>query len=513
MTVSNIGTWMQDLAAGWLMTSLTESRLMVALVQTAVSLPFFLLAFPAGALADIIDRRAFLVFTNAWMLISAALLGVVTLSGAITPWTLLGLTFALGMGNAMMRPAWGASIPDFVPRSDLRGAVTLNSTSMHTSRAIGPALGGLLLAQFGPGVVFLVNALTFLALVIAVWRWRPPPGDSGGLPVERFVESMRAGLRYARHTPTLHTVLVRGFGFFVCASASWALLPVIAVDRLGGSAQTYGLLTANLGVGALIGAIVLPRLLTRWPRNSLLLGATFCFAGTLLVIAWALHTWVVAVALTIGGVAWILVFSSLVVAAQLAVPNWVRARGLSLVMLMFGGSNAFGSAIWGRLADRYDVPQALTLAACGILAGALLHRRYGIPADDAHDSTPSALIAAPSVRGSIEPDRGPVLVTVDYHVPPERLADFLALMQEVRRIRKRDGAFFWEVFSDVEDPARYLETFMSDSWLEHLRAHHRITVTDRALLDRLRDFHRDGGPRVGHFVASHARAVTLVDVE
>lgn len=514
MTVSNFGTWMHDLSAGWLMTALSDSYLMVALVQTATSLPFFFLAFPAGTLADIVDRRRLLLVTNAWMLGAAAVLGAVTLAGHTTPWSLLGLTFAIGVGNAMMRPAWAASIPEFVPREELRNAVTLNSTSMNATRAAGPALGGLLVAAIGPGAVFLLNAATFGVLIGAIARWRPPRDKASSLPVERFLQAMRAGLRYARHTPALNAVLVRGFGFFVFASASWALLPVVAVRLLGGGPQTYGLLVAYIGVGAVLGAMLLPRLHQRLSRDATLQLATVVFALTLAALAVLRDPYLLAPALVLGGMGWIAVFSSLVVAAQLAVPNWVRARGLSLVMLMFGGSSALGSAIWGRVADQAGIPAALLAAAAGLVLSTVLRRHFRIPDDDQLDLTPSMQWPVPAVTGNIEPDRGPVLVSVEYRVAPGRQADFNALLPEARRIRKRDGAFFWEVFSDVSDPERFVEVFMTDSWLEHLRQHERATVSDRALLDRLRAFSPgEGRPAVKHYVASHARSGELLDFE
>ncbi|MCC7410601.1 MAG: MFS transporter [Gammaproteobacteria bacterium] len=514
VTVSNIGTWMHDLAAGWLMTTLADSHLMVALVQTATALPFFLIAFPAGTFADIVDRRQVLLFTNVWMLACAAALGLVTLGGHTTPWMLLGLTFTLGVGNAVMRPAWGACIPEFVPREDLRNAVTLNSTSMNASRAVGPVLAGLLVAASGPGTVFLLNAATYLVFIGALWRWRPAREARSTLPVERFVEAMRAGLRYARHTPALVTVLVRGFLFFGFASASWALLPVIALRLLAGGPQTYGLLVGSIGVGAVTGAMLLPRLHQQLSRDALLTLATVTFAATLAALALVRDLYVLSAAMALSGVAWILTFSSLVVAAQLSVPNWVRARGLSLVMLMFGGSSALGSAIWGRLSDRYDIATALGVAAAGLLATLAVARRFRVPDDDFLDLTPSITFPAPAVSGPIEPDRGPVLVTIEYRVPAQRRAEFDALLAESRRIRRRDGAFFWEMFADVEAPEHYVEVFMADSWLEHLRQHERATVSDRAYLDRLREFHaREGPPAVRHLVASHARHGVVLGVE
>ncbi len=328
MTISNIGTWMQDLGASWLMTSLSTSSLMVALVQTAVTLPLFLLAYPAGVLADIIDRRIWLLIMHAWLLLCATTLAALTLSGVTGAWLLLALTFALGVGNALMRPAWAASVPDFVPKEELRNAVTLNSMSTNVSRAIGPAIAGVAISVAGVGVVFAFNALSFTLLAFTLWRCRwNSRAQSGSLPVERFFEGVTAGLRYARHTPALYAVLARSVGFFLFASATWALLPVIAIRVLGASANMYGLMMAGLGLGAILGAVLLPVMHRHLSRDSIVVVASSLYGLAMLIIAFSRNPLLLGLALIVSGYGYICVFASLVVAAQLAVPRWVRARG------------------------------------------------------------------------------------------------------------------------------------------------------------------------------------------
>jgi MFS family permease len=503
MTIANFGAWMQDTGAAWLMTTLSDSKLMVALIQTATTLPFFLLAFPAGALADIIDRRRLLLIMYGWMLAASLTLAVITFTGHTTAWTLLALTFALGIGNAMMRPAWAACVPGFVPKEQLREAVALNAMSMNASRAIGPAIAGGLIVAAGPALVFLLNALSFTAVVIALCRWRVEPHrESGALPVERFVEAMKAGVRYARHTPSLYAVVVRGLAFFVFASASWALLPAVAAHQLEVGPSTYGMLMASIGLGAIIGAMALPRLHLLMSRDAMIVAGTVLFALTTLGLAWTHHLGLLLLVMVLNGCGWIAVFSSLVVASQLAVPNWVRARGIALAMLSFGGGAAVGSALWGYASDHWDIPIALTAAGIGLLLQIPVTRPFPIRNDDHVDLTPSMQWPIPEVADDIPPDQGPVLVTAEFIVPPEREGEFLELVEGLRRIRRRDGAFFWEVFKDVANPRRYVEVFMVESWLEHLRQHVRVTVSDQAINDRLKEFHNpQAKPRVSHFVS------------
>src|SRR5450759_530869 len=501
LVVSNIGSWMHEVGAGWLMTSLAPSPLMVALVQAATTAPVFLLALPAGALADIVDRRRYLIASQVWMMITAATLGLLTLSGMTTATILLVFTFALGIGTAMMVPAWGAITPELVQRSELQAAIGLNTIGMNVSRSVGPALAGLIVAAAGPGMVFILNAISFLAVIAALKRWQRPPTESE-LPAERVFGAIRAGLRYARHSPELRAVLTRGASFFVFASAPWALLPLIVRQGLNSGPGTYGLFLACLGIGAIAGALLLPRVRTRVSRDTIVAGATGLYTIAMLALAHSGNVYAAGAAMLLTGVAWISVVSSLMTAAQTALPSWVRARGLALFWVVFMGGMAAGSALWGQIASWVGIPYALTVAAVGALLGIAATWRYRIGQHDVADLSPSIYWPTPMMPDDLEIDRGPVMVTVEYLVDPARADEFAKFMLQMRRIRRRDGAFMWELFNDIEHPDRMVECFMVESWFEHLRQHERVTVADRDVIEKARAFHLGSElPKVTHLVA------------
>jgi MFS family permease len=500
--VSNIGTWMHEVGAGWLMTSLAPSPLMVALVQAATSTPVFLLALPAGALADIVDRRRYLIASQVWMMIVAATLGILTLAGMTSALILLTCTFALGIGTAMMMPAWGAITPELVQRSELQAAIGLNTMGMNVARSVGPALAGLIVAAAGPGMVFMLNALSFIAVIAALKSWRHTPVTSE-LPAERVFGAIRAGLRYARHSFKLRAVLTRGAAFFVFASASWALLPLIVRQELHSGPGTYGLFLACLGMGAIAGALLMPRALARASRDRIVAAAAVLYSIAMLALAHSGNVYAAGAAMLFTGLAWISVVSSLMAAAQTALPSWVRARGLALFWVVYMGGMAGGSALWGQVASWVGIPYALTAAAFGALAGAIATLRYRVGQHDAADLSQSIYLPAPMTGEDFEVDRGPVMVTVEYLIDPARADEFSRIMhQQMRGLRRRDGAFMWELFNDVEQPDRIVECFMVESWLEHLRQHERVTVADHDVIDKARSFHLGSEPpKVIHLVA------------
>lgn len=385
--VSNIGTWMHEVGAGWLMVTLDPRPIMVSLVQAATALPIFFLALPAGALADILDRRRYLMATQLWMLAAAALLGMLTLAGLASAWMLLGFTFALGIGAAMMTPAWAATLPELVPRGELQPAITLNSIAINLSRAIGPAIAGVVVTAAGSGAAFLLNALSFLGVIVVLARWQRPP-NAGTLPAERFVGAMGAGLRYVVQAADLKAVMVRALAFFVFATALWALLPLTA-RRIGGGAAVYGTLLACLGAGAVAGALLLPAVRARCSRDWLVRGGTALFAGAMLASALLDDIWFLGAAMLAGGAAWMATLSSFHVAAQMAVPAWVRARALAIYLVSFAAGTAGGAALWGAVANRAGVPFALTAAALGALAAAAATWRVSLDgADPGGDEPP-----------------------------------------------------------------------------------------------------------------------------
>jgi MFS family permease len=485
--VSNIGTWMHEVGAGWLMTSLASSPSMVALVEAADSLPVMLLALPAGAIADIVDRRRLLIGAQVYFLIVIGALATLTALDMITPWLLLAFTFAVGVGMAFTMPAWAAIVPELVPAEELPSAVALNSIGINVSRAIGPAIAGVLVSAVGPWLVFALDALSCLGILAVLLRWRRGHRQSA-LPAERFLSAVRVGLRFITHTRSLQAVLIRGAAFFVFASATWSLFPVIVRRELGRGPEVYGLLLTCIGVGAVAGAMLLPRVRTKISRNAMVAGASVLYALAALVLAYVQTVGLLAVAMLAIGVAWIAILATLQVSAQLTLPEWVRARGLAAFVVVFMGGMALGAILWGQVASWIGIRAALSIAAAGMVIAVGLTRRFRLNDGRAPDFSPSMHWSAPLVAETPEPERGPVLVTIEYHVDPARRAEFVAAMRDVREMRRRNGAFFWELFHDSARPARFLETFMDESWVEHLRQHERVSVADRETQRRANQF-------------------------
>lgn len=503
---SNIGTWMQNVGAAWLMTSLAPSPTMVALVQAATTLPVFLIGLPAGALADVIDRRRLLLVTQGWMLCAAALLGALTLLNAITPWSLLLLTFALGLGAAMNAPAWQAIIPELVHEGELKPAVTLNGIGYNVARAVGPAVGGAVVAVFGSGAVFVLNACSFLGVIVVLYRWRRPANPSG-LPAEDVFGAMRAGVRYVRHSPPVHAVLLRTGAFIFGGSALWALLPLVAREDLGLGATGYGVILGCLGVGAVGGGLLLPKIERRFSTDALLAGAVVLFAFATAGPIYTQQLSVLSLIMIIGGGAWIAIMSTFNVAAQVTVPGWVRARALAVYGIVAQGGTAVGSAFWGLIAEHVSLSTTLILAATILAVSIATALRYRLRFEEAIDLAPSEHWPEPMFSTEPEPDAGPVLITVEYTVEPARAENFVAAMCAVRTQRLRDGAYRWGLYNDAAAPKRFVETFVVASWAEHLRQHGRVTVADRDAEEVARAFHIGAAPPViSHLIYARATA-------
>jgi MFS family permease/quinol monooxygenase YgiN len=502
--VSNIGTWVHEVGAGWLMVTLDPHPLMVSLVQAATALPVFLLALPGGALADIIDRRRYLIVTQLWMMAVALLLALCTALGWMNGWALLGFTFALACGAALNTPAWAATLPELVPQAQLQPAIALNSLGINLARAVGPALAGVVVAAAGPQAAFLLNALSFLAVIFVLLRWRRE-ARPGTLPSERFFGAMRAGMRYVREATALQSVMARAAGFFIFATATWALLPLVALGA-GGGANTYGLLLAGIGAGAVGAAILMPRLRRRYSRDVLVRAATALYAAAAIGVALAGSLALLLPAVLATGAAWLAVLSTLHVSAQTAVPQWVRARALSLYLMVYAAGMTGGAVLWGAVAARWGVPLALVLAAAGGLLAMFATWRLSLGGEDGLSRiAPAILMRAQPHADDIAPERGPVEVHVEYRIESADAAAFIEAAQAMQRIRRRDGALSWGLFEDAAVPGRYIETFVVESWAEHLRQHHRGTAGDAEVVARLRSFHRgDAPPRVAHWIAVDA---------
>jgi MFS family permease len=499
--VSNVGTWMQDVGAGWLMTSLSSSPSIVALVEAADSFPLMLLALPAGALADIVDRRRLLIAIQFYLLLVTGTLGILTLLDMVTAWMLLGFVFVLGVGNAVMLPAWSAIVPELVPHDEMPAAVALNSVAINAARAVGPAIAGILVAAVGVWLVFVLNALSYVGILAVLLRWRREHHKST-LPAERFLTAIRVGMRFVMHTHALQVVLIRGGAFFVFASATWSLFPLIVRQELGRGPEIYGLLLTCIGIGAVAGAMLLPRVRARISRDALVAGASALYALAALALAYVQNIGLLAVAMLATGVAWISILSALQVTAQMTLPEWVRARGLASFFVVFMAGMALGSILWGQVATQIGIPAALTIAALGMVAAIGLTWRFKLGEHQVLDFRPTLDWPAPVLAETPEPDSGPVMVTIEYRVQPAKRAEFVAAMQHVREMRRRNGAYFWELFHDSADTARFVECFMDESWLEHLRQHERASVSDREIRERAKRFMVEGESTISqHWLA------------
>lgn len=484
--VSNIGTWMYNAASGWLMVSLNSDALLVSLVQVATSLPMFLFALAAGALADIFDKRRFLIGVEAFTTVLSALFAALVQFGHVTPTSLLLFMFLIGSGGALSAPGWQAVVPQLVPATDLAPAVAANSVGINISRAIGPALAGSIIGMAGIAAPFWVNAISNLGVIAALLWWRAPPARADRLPAERFGSAMRTGFRHARHNPFLRATLIRAIAFFLFASAYWALLPLVTRDQIAGGPGLYGILLGAIGAGAVGGAFALPWAKSRLGPDGVVVAASIGTALALLLFGLARMAAIGFIASLLAGASWIAVLANLNVSAQVALPNWVRGRGLALFVTVFYGAMTLGSALWGTAANHAGLPLTLMLAAAGTLLAIPLTRRWKLQAGAGVDLSPSMHWPAPIVTHEIDSDRGPVLVTVEYRLAAEKnRSAFLHAVALLAHGRRRDGAYAWDMFEDIAARGVFLESFRVESWVEHLRQHERVTHADRVLQQRI----------------------------
>jgi MFS family permease len=499
--VSNIGTWMQNAAAGWLMTGLNPDPLVVALVQVATSLPMFLFVLPAGALADIVDRRRLLLVAQVAAAVIIAVLSLLVWADRATAHILLAFTFLAGTCAALTSPAWQAIIPQLVPRHDLPAAVALNSVGFNVSRAVGPALAGLLIALMGLAAPFWLNAISYLAVIGALIWWHAPGGRTQHLPAERFGAAIWIGLRHARHNPHLRATLIRAAGFFLFASAYWALLPLVARNQVAGGPGLYGILLGAIGAGAVAGGFALPWVKSFMDADKLVVAGTIGTGAALLLFGLARHPAAALAASSIAGVSWIVVMATINVSAQVALPEWVRGRGLAVFATVLFGGMTLGSGLWGQIAALTGLPGAHFAAAAAAVAAIPLLSRWKLQTGAGVDLMPSMHWPTPILSRKIDADRGPALVTVEYRIHSRNREEFLAALERFSHERRRDGAYAWGVFEDTAEEGRFLETFLVESWLEHLRQHERVTHADRLLQDAVHQFHLEGTPKVTHFIA------------
>jgi MFS family permease/quinol monooxygenase YgiN len=485
---ANMTMWMNDVAAAWLMTTLTTSPVMVALVQTASTLPVFLLGLPSGALADILDRRRYFAATQLWVSVNALLLAGLSLAGQLSAPLLLVLTFSNGIGLAMRWPVFAAIVPSVVSRAHLPAALALNGIAMNLSRVIGPALAGALLAAVSPAAVFVLNTVLAGVAFALILRWRSDQRASS-LPGERFLGAMRTGLNYTLQSPRLKVILLRIFLFFLQSTALTALLPLVARGLHGGGAATFTVMLSCVGAGAIVAALYFPKLREHFDRDQFVLGGTLIHAALSCLIVLLPELWVALPAMVVVGMAWISVANSLTIAAQVAMPNWVRARGMAIYQMGLMGGSAAGSLLWGQVAEHIGVRGSVLCAAGFGLLVVVLTRRLSVEGGADIDFSPALARAAPEPAFPIGPDEGPVMVTLEYQIDPDQAERFTDVMQRTRRARIRQGALSWGLFRDVAVPGRYVEYFVDENWVEHQRRLERFSAFDADLREQRLAFH------------------------
>lgn len=494
---SNFGGLIQSVGAAWMMTSLSASPQLIALVPASTTLPIMLLSLWAGAVADNLDRRLVMLCCQIFMLLVSALLALSAWAGILTPWSLLAFTFAVGCATAINGPAWQASVGDMVPRAALPSAVSLNSMGFNLARSVGPGLGGVIVAAAGAAAAFLTNALSYIALVIVLLRWRPdrPPHP---LPRERLGDAMRAGVRYVSMSPKIQTVLLRSGAFGVGASAISALMPLIARDLLHGGAMTFGTLSGGFGMGAVLGALSTSRLRSRFRIETIVraasvllgLGMAIAASSSLLVFAFA--------GLLLGGAGWVAALATFNISVQMSAPRWVLARAVALYQMSAFGGMAMGAWLFGWLAEHHGVAAALYIAAASQIAVALIGFFRPLPQTGEDNLDLQNHWREPQTAVPVEGRSGPVVVTIEYRIPAGSVVPFLAAMNERRRIRRRDGAHGWSLLRDLGDPELWLERYHVSTWLDYVRHNSRRTMADLANSEEIRRLHIGPNPPVVH---------------
>jgi MFS family permease len=493
--VVSFGVWMQNTGAGWLMATLSPDPLTVSLVSVATILPVFLLALPAGALADIVDKRLFIIATQSWMLGVAALLALLTYAGWVGSTTLLMLTFALGVGAAMNNPAWGTVLSEAVPRRDLVQAIALNGVGFNLARAIGPALAGVLVVFGGPELAFALNALSYLAVIGVLLTWRRTRVRSSSLPREHLLSAMRAGMRFVRHSPVMRAAMARTAAFFFAAAAPWALLPLVVKEQLGLGAGSFGILLGLMGGGGVAAGMLLPQLRARFSRGATVFAASLSAAAGMALLATAQHGAQAAAAMVLFGIGWVASSSVAQGAAQMAAPAWVRSRALAIYQLGFNLALGLGTLFWGWLGTRIGLQSTMLAAAGTGLVLALLARRFDIDSEPAAAASAGPALPAPE---AVDPDlvavmpraRGRVLESQRYRIDAADRDRFLAVMADLRDVRGRAGAIEWQLYEDVAHADAWMEVWTVENWSDHLRESSRMGEADRAVLARAMALHR-----------------------
>jgi MFS family permease len=495
--IGSIGTafgyTMQATVAAWLMATLTPSALMVALVQTASTAPALLFGLAAGTLADIVDRRKVVLATQLVLLTATLVLGGATLAGMIGPASLLALTFVIGVGFTFYMPAQQALVNDLVPRAELPPAVALAAVAFNVARAAGPAFAGAVAAWLGSGSALLASALFFVWMIVALRGWPAVAPAIPGIP-ETLLSGIGSGLRYVRHSPALLALIARNLSFSVCASALWALLPVVARDQLGLGAGGFGMLFGFFGAGAVVGALWIPRHLRQMSLDALVTGGHLVWVVAALIIAVAPFAAVAVVGTCAAGAAWVTVLASLSAGTQSSAPGWVRARAVSTNLVAMQASLALGSVIWGVLASLAGTRIALAVSAGVMLVLLALTRRVRVALGEEADVTTGVPLPEFAITAEPMPDDGPVLIQIEYMIDAQNRGRFLRAVNAIEPTRRRNGASYWRLYRDLEHEGRFVERFVITSWAEYVRLRARMTVAERRLQVRVRQLQRADVP-------------------
>ncbi|NTF06060.1 MFS transporter [Agrobacterium rubi] len=501
---SNFGGLIQAVGAAWMMTALSSSENMIALVQASTSLPIMLFSLVSGALADSFDRRRIMISAQLLMLTASVMLTAFAWFDWLSPWLLLFFTFMIGCGTALNNPSWQASVGEMVPREDLPAAVTLNSVGFNITRSVGPAIGGVIVAIAGAAAAFLVNTFSYFTLIYALVKWQPPKNTST-LPREQLFAAISAGMRYVAMSPNIGKVLIRGFLFGLSASAILALMPLVARDLVQGGPLTYGIMLGAFGVGAIGGALISARLRETLSSEWIVRVAFLGFAFSAGVTAISTNAILTALVLTVSGASWVLALSLFNTIVQLSTPRWVVGRALSLYQTLTFGGIAVGSWLWGSLAENYGLTYSLLCSCLLMLAGVLVGFKLTMPAFASLNLDPLNRFVEPNLRLDIKPRSGPIAILVDYEIDDSDLPEFMAIMVERRRIRLRDGAQNWTLMRDLENPDIWTEIYHVPTWVEYVRHNHRRTQADAESWDSILKLHRGATrPRVHRMIERQA---------
>jgi MFS family permease len=495
-----LGYTMQATMAAWLMATMTPSELMVAMVQTASTAPAILFGLLAGALSDIVERRKVVLATQLLFLAGTLVLGALTIAGWMVPGVLLLLTFVVGVGFTFYMPAQQASINELVERADVPKAVALGAVAMNVSRAIGPALAGVLTAAISSGPSFLVCAVCFIAMIFVVRGWAHEPASLPGIP-ESLMTGIRSGLRFVRHSAPMRAIVLRNFTFALCASSLYALLPVIARDQLHLGAGGFGLLFGSFGAGAVVAALNVPRALSKHSLQRTVLAASLLWIIAATLVAASVYTALAMVGTFGAGAAWVGVFASMSAGTQSAAPAWVRARAVAMAFVTVQLGLALGSVVWGSVASGWGTRIALLAAAVTFLVLLALHRRVRVRLGGDKDILLSDQVPALALEAEPEPDDGPVLIQIEYRINPDNRDHFLRAIRSIGPVRRRNGASSWRVFRDLAEDGLFVERYIISSWAEYVRLRSRMTIADRQVQHEIEKHQREGVPiRVSRFL-------------